>query len=573
MIPLSFPETRFLIRAPARSQFNAIEASLARQARERSRLGTKITVLQNRLALLTDERRLLNEVIETHEFLLAPIRQLSPEVLQEIFVFCLPVAHNAVMSAQEAPLLLCHICRAWRQLAHATPHLWTSIHIPLCHDIATTQMPSPEDVISWFARSKSLQLSISFYFRHPLSYISPLGIEQFKPYLDGIASVANRCRAFHTSLASLYIFEHLFLTNGDEWNSLEEFHIDSMFPPDIEEEDDIDSDWMPPKLRSLSLPFNGFMTFQPNADYKRLTELGITRASYGTYELGRIVEILLAVPLLRNLSISGFYTSVGFGSSPFLQHAVHLSHLESLSITDYQPRAHIWAFLRVLHTPRLRHWKHYLTLFHRSAKEYLTALSIFLSRLEKPLEELDLHTSSCSTNFREVLGLLPGLKRLSLGNPHGSYSHWFEGGSTKNIGDFHLSCLTEGFRFDWESGSDHTFYTDDDIASLPSTIYCPRLEVIKCVCHGQSLSESMLLDFLRFRTGSGAKAADITPLKKVDIFTESPISDGLQENVHQLLDGTGTSFRLLSAPAEPFSSSPSEYVSLTSWQPVYNPIF
>jgi hypothetical protein len=53
-----------------------------------------------------------------------------------------------VMSAREGPLLLCHVCHGWRQLAHATPRLWTSIHIPLCHDIATTPMPSPDDVVA-----------------------------------------------------------------------------------------------------------------------------------------------------------------------------------------------------------------------------------------------------------------------------------------------------------------------------------------------------------------------------------------------------------------------------------------
>jgi hypothetical protein len=404
-----------------------------------------------------------------------------------------------------------------------------------------------------------------------------MGIEQFKPYLDGIASVANRCKALHTSLASLYVFEHLFLTNGDEWDSLEEFHVDSTFPPDMEEEEDVDSDWMPPKLQSLSLPFNGFMPFRPTADYKRLTQLGITRPSYGTYELSRIIEVLLAVPLLRNLSISGFHTSVGFGSSPFSHHVIHLSDLESLSITDYRPRSHIWAFLRALHTPRLRHWKYYMMVsYRRVIKEYLNALSIFLSRLEEPLEELDLHIRSYSTEFRGFLGLLPGLKRLSLEKPLSSDSYWFEDGATKDIGDFHLNCLAEDPHFNWESGSDHTFYTDGDNESLPIPtlhIHCPQLEVIKCVCRGQSLSEDALLDFLRFRTGPGAKAAEITPLKKVDIFTESLISDGLQEKVHQLLDGTGTLFHLFSAPVKPSPDLPLESTSHASCQLMYNPTF
>jgi hypothetical protein len=67
MIPLWFPKTRVLIRAPTQSQFNAIEASLTRQEQEIVGLDFKITNLKNRIAVLANERRLLNEAIETKQ--------------------------------------------------------------------------------------------------------------------------------------------------------------------------------------------------------------------------------------------------------------------------------------------------------------------------------------------------------------------------------------------------------------------------------------------------------------------------------------------------------------------------
>jgi hypothetical protein len=540
MIPLPFSKTRCLIRLPAQSQNNAIKASLARKEEEMTRLAIEIAKLKHRHAFLTNEQELLKDA-------LSPIKKLPPEILQEIFVRCLPVAHNATMGAQKAPLLLCRVCHGWRELAHATPRLWTSIHIPLCHNSAAVPVPLPEDVLSWIARSKSLPLSISLHC-YPPTYYS--GVEQIKPYLDGIISVKGRWRSLFISYPTPEVLEYVF-SDDTAFDSLEELLVDSTSFPIFDEGKPLS-----PKLHSLSLPINALMGTRLQADYGRLTRLGITCPQYGTsmgsYELSDIVEILLSVPLLRSLSISGFHTSFRIASSPFSHQTIHLPNLESLSITNYQPYAYVWEFLRALHTPLLRHWKYYLLASHDAnlIKEHLNALRIFLSRLKEPLEELDLHIHSYGLEFRRVLGLLPGLKKLSVQKPLCS-GPWFPRNRTmNNIGDFHLRCLMEDLHLNSESNSGQAPRTDEDTPpSNPSSNFCcPQLEVIKCICHGRSLSEYVLLDFLRARTGVGAKASEVAPLKKVDILVESPISDGLREQVRQILDGTGTLFHLLSAP-------------------------
>jgi len=90
----------------------------------------------------------------------SPLLQLSilpPEILAEIFIQCLP--HDSsflVPNRTEAPLLLTRVSSYWRQLALATPELWSSLHINYKdpqEDIPATQL--------WLVRSGSLPLSLS----------------------------------------------------------------------------------------------------------------------------------------------------------------------------------------------------------------------------------------------------------------------------------------------------------------------------------------------------------------------------------------------------------------------------
>ncbi|KAM6492960.1 hypothetical protein JOM56_011094 [Amanita muscaria] len=64
---------------------------------------------------------------------LHPIQRLCPEVLAEIFTFCLPDVPKDLrqvehISSRKAPLLLCSVCSSWRSLAISTPRLWQTFH-------------------------------------------------------------------------------------------------------------------------------------------------------------------------------------------------------------------------------------------------------------------------------------------------------------------------------------------------------------------------------------------------------------------------------------------------------------
>ncbi|KAJ7634616.1 hypothetical protein FB45DRAFT_470590 [Roridomyces roridus] len=106
-----------------------IQAFLAQPLRQMECLDRKIAELQHALNKLLEEREGLGSIVQSHEALLSPIRRMPADMMQEIFLACLPTHRNCVMDAREAPLLLGRICSAWRALSLATPRLWASLHI------------------------------------------------------------------------------------------------------------------------------------------------------------------------------------------------------------------------------------------------------------------------------------------------------------------------------------------------------------------------------------------------------------------------------------------------------------
>ncbi|KAJ7581575.1 hypothetical protein C8J56DRAFT_1100882, partial [Mycena floridula] len=67
--------------------------------------------------------------LQAHHALFSPIRRVPLDVLLQIFVKCLPESGKPLMEAAQAPLLLTHVCKAWREIAVGDPELWKSLHI------------------------------------------------------------------------------------------------------------------------------------------------------------------------------------------------------------------------------------------------------------------------------------------------------------------------------------------------------------------------------------------------------------------------------------------------------------
>ncbi|PPQ83834.1 hypothetical protein CVT25_000893, partial [Psilocybe cyanescens] len=175
------------------------------------------------LGLIDDIKRQkvsLDETIHEHYKLLTPFRRLPDDILREIFLWCLPDTHNAVMSASEAPLLLGRVCSRWRSLAYHTPRLWASLHIPLpvppSHGGLSFWMPSEtyqqmcaefeeklkihcEAVRDWLNRSGSRPLSVSL---NPRDSASNMQYQHIRAYLNILLTFSNRWHSLEISIPS-----------------------------------------------------------------------------------------------------------------------------------------------------------------------------------------------------------------------------------------------------------------------------------------------------------------------------------------------------------------------------------
>ncbi|KAJ7034768.1 hypothetical protein C8F04DRAFT_1101067 [Mycena alexandri] len=133
------------------------------------RLDDQIAELQKSIDELTKEHDTIGDYVQAHRALLTPIRRIPLDILQEIFVACLPTHRNCVMSAKEAPVLLGRICSSWRALSLSTPRLWASLHIAepvrtsdsLDSLHLTLHARRVEVTKTWLARSGQCPLSLS----------------------------------------------------------------------------------------------------------------------------------------------------------------------------------------------------------------------------------------------------------------------------------------------------------------------------------------------------------------------------------------------------------------------------
>ncbi|KAF9009944.1 hypothetical protein BDQ17DRAFT_1225776, partial [Cyathus striatus] len=109
---------------PSVDETRQIREFLAASDKDVRRIDNEIDQLRKQLDLLQEKRSKILDIAEQHRALISHTRKLSRDVLEGIFLACLPTDRNPCMSAAEAPMLLTRICSSWRAIAHSTPRLW-----------------------------------------------------------------------------------------------------------------------------------------------------------------------------------------------------------------------------------------------------------------------------------------------------------------------------------------------------------------------------------------------------------------------------------------------------------------
>ncbi|KAJ6616655.1 hypothetical protein B0H10DRAFT_2036413 [Mycena sp. CBHHK59/15] len=222
---------------PRDEEVEEIESFLVEPLLRLKRLDDKIVEMQQAIDDLIEERYALNSYVQAHRALVSPVRRLPLDIIQEIFIACLPTHRNCVMSAREAPVLLGRVCSAWRSISLSTPRLWARLHIvepTRPFDMVPTTLFEEklaqrlEVTKSWLGRSGDCPLSLSL--DSNLDYVVtpphlPPPHSNSGQFLQALIPFAARWRHINITISPLALGTLTSLTENDpaaysvQWDS------------------------------------------------------------------------------------------------------------------------------------------------------------------------------------------------------------------------------------------------------------------------------------------------------------------------------------------------------------------
>jgi hypothetical protein len=125
----------------------------------------------------------LAAVKNTRKSTLAPVRRCPPELLSEIFLYCLPNSRERKpRRVDNAPLLLGQICSHWRRVAISTARLWTSMSFGDLLRVLTSEANLAK---VWLARAGQYPLSINLRMVKETAFV-------FRPAIDLLLPTCER---------------------------------------------------------------------------------------------------------------------------------------------------------------------------------------------------------------------------------------------------------------------------------------------------------------------------------------------------------------------------------------------
>jgi hypothetical protein len=489
---------------PINDEFEQITQLLIEPLNQLKDLDTEISRLQRITDELSIKRNQLADFITPHQALLSPIRRVPRDVLQEIFVRCLPTNHNAIMNHRDAPLLLGRVCSSWRSISISIPQLWSSIHI----SIPDPPMYSKEDdvfiqaVRDWLNRAGALPLSISLF---QLMFNGGTSAKTEHDFVTHLISLSKRWKHINLSLscASFPLFSSLspelvpLLETCTLYLPEEDRRLSRMLENPC-------SVFQAPRLHGLSIP-SLFASPDTAIDWLQLTELIITDAMHHRWQ----VNIALAImSRCENLVSCTICLNDGFtsGDAPIVM--VTMPLLETLSLGGW---SNFGTFFDHLRLPSLLSFK--LRVKHDVYPQEFDnrPLVAFLGRLTT-LDSLTLSSSAhTQKTLTECIIQVPHVTKLRLD----AY------GSTK-----------------WgapsAAGYTITYPLDDEVLGLltptPATTpsinkpLWPRLKVIESNATG--VSDEALLKFIHARTTLSA-THNVSRLDRVEFSLPRTIREGI----------------------------------------------
>ncbi|THU79803.1 hypothetical protein K435DRAFT_697061, partial [Dendrothele bispora CBS 962.96] len=150
--------------AASRAEAKLIHELLCLPEQELRNIDEEIARLDTLLDHLRSRKEKLASYIHKHRQLLSPIRRIPPEIIAELFTYCLPSTHPPTRDLSEAPLLLTLVCKQWRQIAFSTPYMWSALHIYIPYSRVSDEgfmERRKKGIKQWLERSGNLPISLS----------------------------------------------------------------------------------------------------------------------------------------------------------------------------------------------------------------------------------------------------------------------------------------------------------------------------------------------------------------------------------------------------------------------------
>ncbi|KAF7368801.1 hypothetical protein MVEN_00205200 [Mycena venus] len=330
---------------PEDAEIQRIRSHLAPHEAELARLESLIRDLNVQIKALTVQRDRVKDYIDPHRAIISHPRRLPQDILEQIFLACLPTRHNTIMSVLEAPLLLGRICSAWRAIAFATPRLWTTLHISA--PFVDEKEERKAAMVEWLQRSDSLPIVLSVMYDYD-------GWEAPKSVMTASCQVATR---WHTlNICSLTSSDFLHRLAAVDAPQLANIHI--AFGETFEQDDGLH---VLPSTIFRALPRVTITALKPGQlvpttpfTWNHLTHLNLYCRGSHSWEKGlsfnAAYRLLKGCPRMKALK----FHLASDDEDEWVQDALLVPFLESLTIFDrYYTVVDLASFIQCLTMPQL----------------------------------------------------------------------------------------------------------------------------------------------------------------------------------------------------------------------------
>jgi hypothetical protein len=436
------------------------------------------------------------------------VHKLPPEIASHILHLSLPTLNNGIEDPKDihkqwsiirkgwaAPLKLGAVCRKWRQLAWATPNLWTTLYIRIKASITPSTAESlPGLLCEWLGRSGAVPLTI--YFFPYEDFLEDNTTDYISPWTDALDATADLVIDFLNMHSGQWRNLHLRASSA----ILERFKC-STEPKQlvsIELADTINKETPPLKFMmesELNLTHLKLVYFPPTSINVRWDN--ITHATFYQITIDEGLDFLRRAPSLE------YYCVYLYGRDDndeiSLNPIVH-PRLHSLNLSTPSKE-----FLDTVNLPSLQEWIQNT----RGGHLPLGAMLSFLKRSRCPLKVLNLNADPRrSADFRCLLEILPSLESLRL-----SFSKAFDSAtlmddilirifrSASGSSDTSVDALLESFLpnlqfMECRTGSTHAPFSWDRIPQLYFQGHRRSL-TLKCAATNSHISDKTALRLLQ----------------------------------------------------------------------------